>query len=94
MSLEIEAAKQAAQKLVDAVWLEHRLQLDEAEQNLENLRNQVANLELELTQNKERGDELAKENSMAKARVRKLELHNELYLARCKDLAAECDFAQ
>ena len=89
LAQEIQAAQAAAQKSVDAVRTQHRLQIDEAEQNLANLRNQVANLELELTHSKERRDALAKENSLTQERVKKLELQNEEYLARCKDLQAQ-----
>ena len=88
LAQEIQSAQAAAQKSVDAARTQHRQQIDEAEQNLANLRNQVANLELELTHSKESRDALAKENSLTQERVKKLELQNEEYLARCKDLQA------
>ena len=91
---EIKATKDEAQKTLDAARLELQMQLGEAEQNMANLRIQVANLELELANNKERGDALDKENSIVKARVQTLEILNDQYLARCKDLANEREFAQ
>lgn len=105
---EIKAAKDEAQKTLDAARRELQMQLGEAEQNMANLRIQVANLELELANNKERGDALDKENSIlkervdaldkensiVKARVQTLEILNDQYLARCKDLANEREFAQ
>ena len=87
----VQAAQVQAQAHLESTRKELRQQLEEAEQTLTNLRNRVANLELEVTATQDHVDMLTKEKTGALERAEKLEHQLQEFRARCKELTEAHD---
>ncbi len=82
----VQATQARAKKELDEAHVEFHHQLSEANQTIANFRNQVANLELELSTTQEQVDAIAKEKTLATERAQCLEQQHAEAMARCRTL--------
>ena len=86
-TVAVQAAHKQARKNVEDAKAETQNQLKEAQQTLANLRDRIANLELELTATQDRVNALTKEKTWAMEWAAKLEQQRNEYLNPWKTFA-------
>lgn len=89
----VQTARAHTHRSVEEARAESRQQLAEAEQTLQNLRNQVHNLELELQTSHDQIDGLTKERDIALERVHRLDQQTQEYQVRCRALTEASEAA-